>query len=413
MASVVSIGATKITSVGFLTRLCKISKNHNVMQVAFMKRLSLRDDVKKPPYFPYWEKYCTVREFMKTDLIMRYDENTRVIVVDGPPAVGKSKLCQQLAEQFGLLYMPPPVHEEIYINPYNFDLRQLDSKLSPQCQSYDLERFLANPIDIKVAFFQIQYFLMRFEQYTNALLHVLSTGQGVVLNRSVYSDIAFADAMHKAGYLSKEVMEEYMTMREGAVRNIFRPHLAIYLDISPELAKEKIKQRGNPHEVNSKVFTTKFLSDLESTYKEKYLKSLKDHSQLLIYDWSTEGNLMDIVHDIEHVDLDTFKKPKLTDWIFTSMMDIRDAIELFQDKLDMIHEMYILTGIPPKELYWTAEEYDEIEEAMNAEPSEQYVYDFNPLFGDKVLFKKTSEKPCLHPFRRTPRDFINRDVTKL
>ncbi|XP_012135804.2 NADH dehydrogenase (ubiquinone) subunit ND-42 [Megachile rotundata] len=411
MASVFSTGVSKITSVGVLTRLCKISQNHNVIQVAFMKRLSLRDVVQKPAPFPYWDKQLTIYQAMKTSIVMRYDENTRVIVVDGPPAVGKSKLCEHIAEQFGLLYMPPPSHEEIYINPYKVDLRKLDSKLPLHCQSYDIERFLANPNDVRVPFFQIMYLLMRFEQYTNALLHLLSTGQGIVLNRCVYSDIAFADAMHKAGYLSKDVMREYMYMREEAVRELFRPHLIIYLDVPPELVKEKIKKRGHPHEVNSKILTTKYLSDIESAYKEKYLKSLKDHSQLLIYDWSTEGNLMDVVHDIEGVDLDTFKKPKLTDWIFGSVTEIYSAIELYQDKLPIINEIYHTKSVPPRELYWTAEENDEMDNVMSSEPTEQFLYDFNPLYGDKVLFK--SDNISLHPFRRTPRDFVNRDVTKL
>lgn len=412
MASVFSIGVSKITPVGFLTRLCKISQNHNVIQVAFMKRLSLHEEMKKPRGFPYWDKFFSLYQIFRSSLVMRYDENTRLIVVDGPPAVGKRKLCEQLAEQFGLLYMPAPVHEEIYVNPYNVDLRQLDSQLPLNCQSYDLERFLANPNDIRVPYFQVQYLQMRFEQYANALLHILSTGQGVVLNRCVYSDIVFMNAMHESGYVTKEEVSEYNYMWHVAVLELLRPHLVIYLDVPPELVKEKIKKKGNPHEVNSKVFTTKFLTDLETAYKEKYLKELKVHSEILIYDWSNEGNLMDVLRNIENTDLDSYKKPKLADWVFNSVSDIYEKIVLYQDKTRIINVMYDNMEVPPPRLYWTSEENEAYDTVLNNHPSEKYQYGYNPQYGDKILVMKR-EKPQLHLFRRSARDFVNRDISKL
>nr|XP_034184763.1 NADH dehydrogenase [ubiquinone] 1 alpha subcomplex subunit 10, mitochondrial isoform X2 [Osmia lignaria] len=405
MASVLSIGVSKITPAAFLPRLCKIPKNHNAIQVAFMKRLALCDPVRKPAPFKYWEKLYSAFQMAKTSIVMRYDENTRIIVVDGPPAVGKSKLCEKLAEEFGMMYMPPPGHDELYINPYGYDLREMDSKLPLHAQSYDLERFLAKPNDVRVPFFQLMYYLMRFEQYANAILHVLSTGQGVVLNRCAYSDIAFTEAMLKSGYISKEAMSQYMFMKNKGCKKLFRPHLVIYLDVPPELVKEKIKKRGNPHEVNSKVFTTKFLSDLENAYKEKYLKTLKEHSQLLIYDWSKEGNFNDVIHDVEEVDLDTFKKPRLADWIFGSVAEIYDAIQIFQEKVPIVLDMYNNMEVPPRELYWTAEEFDLIESTMNSIPTEKYDYGFFPKIDKNLWFKY--DQPELHPFRRTPRDFVN------
>jgi len=42
---------------------------------------------------------------------------------------------------------------------------------------------------------------LKFEQYVDALAHVLNTGEGVVLERSVYSDPAFVEAMHRCGYM--------------------------------------------------------------------------------------------------------------------------------------------------------------------------------------------------------------------
>lgn len=38
----------------------------------------------------------------------------------------------------------------------------------------------------------------------DALAHVFSTGQGVVLDRCVYSDFVFLEAMYSHGYISKK-----------------------------------------------------------------------------------------------------------------------------------------------------------------------------------------------------------------
>lgn len=45
--------------------------------------------------------------------------------------------------------------------------------------------------------------ILRFSQYIDALAHVFSTGQGVILDRSCFSDFIFVEAMYKQGYLSK------------------------------------------------------------------------------------------------------------------------------------------------------------------------------------------------------------------
>lgn len=199
--------------------------------------------MKKPAPFPYWEKSYNTFYQLFDPMTYRFDENTRVIVVDGLPAVGKSKLCEQLAKEFGLLYMPAPTHEEWYINQYGFDTRQLDPQLPPLAQSYDLVRFHNNPTDKRAAFFQLSYFLMRFDQYANGLLHLLSTGQGLILDRSVYSDFVFGTAMVNAGYISKDTLNVIANMTKKGLRYLLKPHLLIYLDVPLELVKVRLSIR--------------------------------------------------------------------------------------------------------------------------------------------------------------------------
>lgn len=201
-----------------------------------MTRLALKEDLAKPAPFPYWKKPCTPVGMWLDYTSLRYDENSRIIVVDGPPAIGKGKFCRKIAEAFGLLYMPPPVHDDLYINTYGYDVRALDSRLPISCRSYDLKQFLADPHHLQVPHCQLAYFSMRLEQYMNALLHTLATGQGVILNRSVFSDIAFVHTMHKTGYLTKGEVKNFEDMRAAAIEYLLKPHIAIYLDAPPDLA---------------------------------------------------------------------------------------------------------------------------------------------------------------------------------
>ncbi|CAK9826675.1 NADH dehydrogenase [ubiquinone] 1 alpha subcomplex subunit 10, mitochondrial [Anthophora retusa] len=415
MSSLLAVNILKSNGVGCLTRLCKISKSHNVIQVAFMKRLSLKEDLAKPKPFPYWKKPCNVFKLAFDPTIYRYDENTKLIIVDGLPATGKTKVCQKLAEEFGLLYMPPPIHDEIFVNAYGYDVRELDPKLPTGIQSYDLPRFLKNPLHPQVPAFQLNWLYMRFEQYMNALLHILSTGQGVVLNRSIYSDVAFSDAMHNAGYLSKEVVTEFNTMKKQGLTALLRPHLIIYLDSPPEVVQQNIKKRGNMDEINSKVFTTQYLSDMDKSYKEKCLAWLSSHTHILMYDWSKEGNVSDIVMNIEDLDLEESEtKTMLDDWVFMESEEIHTLMIAYQHKYHMFSELNKLSSETTLSLDLWHSPYDrEIhEELLETVESEKYSMGFHPTYGDKVLFK--AETPILYSVcRRTPRDFVNYSEIKL
>ncbi|XP_017893110.1 NADH dehydrogenase [ubiquinone] 1 alpha subcomplex subunit 10, mitochondrial [Ceratina calcarata] len=399
--------SVKGNTIGSLTRLCKIS-NYNATQVAFMKRLVLKEELPKPPPFPYWRRLCCPTTMFTDPTSFRYDENTKLIIVDGPPAAGKTKLCEKLAEEFGLLYMPPPTHDQMFVNPYGFDLRSLDPKLPAGCKSCDLNRFLTDPTNKQVPIFQMTYLYMRLEQYMNALVHILASGQGVVLNRSAFSDVAFVDAMYNAGYLSKAVVDELEEMKRRCMYHLLRPHLVIYLDVPPEVTIDNVKRRAIREEVNSKVINTNYLSDLDRVMKEKVLSSLTSTSEVLIYDWSKDGNPLDIVHDIEHTDLEEVPdREKFQDWIFIDAETMIMRLCLFHEKETIFNEMNAPMDKMATELYTTAED-DEIEhKVMEGVVSEKYEYGWNPELGDKYSWRKKFRIFKLSLFRRTPLDFVN------
>lgn len=121
-----------------------------------------------------------------------------------------------------MLYLPEANMDMWYINHYGYDLRKLDEQLPESCRSFDVQDFLRNPKHKHSARMQLdQYYIkyiiidirklyidqliqnFRFSQYVDALAHLLSTGQGVILDRCVYSDYVFTEAMYSQGYLSR------------------------------------------------------------------------------------------------------------------------------------------------------------------------------------------------------------------
>ncbi|CAL7942212.1 unnamed protein product [Xylocopa violacea] len=411
MTSVLSISIAKNHSVGSFIRLCKITRNYNVTQVAFMNRLAYKEERPKPKPFNYRKKELSTRNFMFHLTSLMYDENTKLLVVEGPPCAGKEKLCKKLAEEFGLLYMPPPCHDDIFINPYGFDLRKLYRELPPSCQCYDLKRFLMDPKNKLTAPFQLAFLVMRYEQYTNAMLHMLATGQGVILNRSVFSDAIFVDTMYKAGYINKDVADYFNVLKKNSLHLLLRPHVVIYLNIPPDVTLENIKKYGTQDEINSEVFTKNYLIDLDIATREKCLTWLSPHSEILIYNSIDERHYMDIVQDIESLNLEEDeKKVKFSDWIFLNIVAVQERLIMYQDKNYMLHKMLRITEkIIPPELTLSVSDREHLLDVLDREPSESYEYNYNPYMGDTI--KETKYKFVTHPYmsitRRIMRDFVN------
>nr|XP_033332634.1 NADH dehydrogenase [ubiquinone] 1 alpha subcomplex subunit 10, mitochondrial [Megalopta genalis] len=408
MASIFRVNFLKVNPARCLNRLCKVSKNYNVVQVASMTRIANMKHVNKPPPYPYWKKHYRPVLDSLDPMIYRFDENTRIVVVDGPPAVGKTKVCEKIAADFGMLYMPQPTHDQIYVYRDGFDRRTLDPQLPPHIQSYDISKFLKNPTDKRAALFQVQFFWMRHSQYMNAILHLVSTGQGVVLNRCFFSELAFAITMKQAGYMSPMAFAHYEMLTFVASCFFPRPHITIYLDVPVQDVQEKIKRRDRSGEANSKVFSTQFLTNLENAYKEKYLKPLSNHTYILAYDWSKEGDLNTITSDIENLDIDDETSTMTKDWYFCSVSNLkRLRVGVCRERDKMYYDMMAQAEkyVAP-ELLQSAEEEEIEQNVWKSHPGLRYAYGYSPK--DKPFFKHYLGPPDRELFRNSEQDFINR-----
>ena len=55
--------------------------------------------------------------------LIRFDENSKLIVVDGADCIGKSKFAKELAEELEFMYFEEPNMDMVYVNPYGVDIR--------------------------------------------------------------------------------------------------------------------------------------------------------------------------------------------------------------------------------------------------------------------------------------------------
>ncbi|KAI4463067.1 zinc finger and scan domain-containing [Holotrichia oblita] len=258
------------------------------------KTMRVKVPAPKPAPWPYKTKRYTMLHRILDKTSARLDENSKLLVVEGPIAAGKSKFAQELADELEMIYFPEANLDMVLTNEYGYDLKQLDPQLPESCRSFDVNNFLMNPKHRLTATFQLQQYAVKYSQYIDALAHILSTGQGVVLDRCVYSDFVFVEAMYSKGYISRA-------------------------DVPVNKCLENIQKRKVSYEKNSPVLTTDYLTTMEKFYKQHYLKDISYSAELLVYDWTHEGEVEVIVEDIERINFNRYDEqdPKFVDWRYS------------------------------------------------------------------------------------------------
>jgi NADH dehydrogenase (ubiquinone) 1 alpha subcomplex subunit 10 len=265
--------------------------------------LRLPDDFPEP--WPYKEKGFTRIDAIFDRTQARFNENSKLIVVEGNLGSGKSKVAKEIADTLGFHYIPDFRIEELVVDRYGIDLRDYYHLFPKSFRIPTYDMFYKNPADDNTARMSERCFVSRFDQYLNALAHILNTGQGVVMERSPFSDFVFTNAMRAKDYIGIEYFKHYFYMRKRTMPQIpFWPHAVVYIDTPVEKCLENIKQRGNSDQIAT--LDAKFLSVIRDSYKDS-LREYRRHSKMLSYDWTKPGDTDTIVEDLERLDLDFFE----------------------------------------------------------------------------------------------------------
>ncbi|KAI1299351.1 NADH dehydrogenase [ubiquinone] 1 alpha subcomplex subunit 10, mitochondrial [Halotydeus destructor] len=311
---------------GLLSKLVKIAPTlKNGSQVISVRTICHKDHMDpevaswKPKPWPYeHKKYDMFTQLvLKRDrTIHRWDENTKVICIDGNIGAGKTSFAKQLNEQLGMKFYPEPDFDRIFVDAGGFDYRTLNWRLPAWGQSMDIRMFYENPHHVLSPNMQCAMYTMRYENYLDSLGHLFSTGQGVISERSPWSDYVFVEAMYEMGFIKKDAREYLWELRQETEALLLRPHLVIYLDVPVDICLERIKKRGIPWEVKSEVTCRKYLEAIDRAYKEIYLPEISRHAELIVYDWSNYGDMDLVVEDLEKLDFDQYEArgEKTEDW---------------------------------------------------------------------------------------------------
>ncbi|XP_033843310.1 NADH dehydrogenase [ubiquinone] 1 alpha subcomplex subunit 10, mitochondrial [Periophthalmus magnuspinnatus] len=299
---------------------------------------------------------------------------SKIFSVEGNLASGKGALAQKLADKLGMLYMPEA--DTFYMDKMTGEKQALPVDFNGMCS---LEKFYTDPKAADGNSYRLQHwmYIMRLLQYADAIEHMLTTGQGVILERSPFSDVVFLEAMSKQGYIRKACVDHYNEIKHISICEFLPPHLVIYIDQPAEEVQKKLKQSSKPYLHNVPL---EYLKSIEDSYKKTYLPSVSDSSELLAYDITQAQDIEKVAEDIEYL---SFEKGP---WLEQDDVTYHHMRMLVEDK----NRVAALTHIPKflPEITIGAHDFDEKYYAYRSLPGKKYTPGYNADIGDKnVLFK--------------------------
>ncbi|XP_053205778.1 NADH dehydrogenase [ubiquinone] 1 alpha subcomplex subunit 10, mitochondrial-like [Panonychus citri] len=313
----------------------------------------------KPKPFPYKEK--RYRSYMYLlpggSTVARFDENTVIVSIEGLPGSGKTKFAKKFAEATDMYHQPKANFDFYYIRPDGFDLRRFNPIFFEEAQYPDIDLFLEKPKHPKIGRMQCEMYRLKYFFYIEAMAHLFNTGQGIVTERTPWSDQVFMDALVKCGFTNKDHERFYARMRHNSQVKLWRPHLVIYIDTPIETAMKNIKKRNNPREVNSPVWKSDFLKCIDESYKNKIIPEYDEHAYVLVYPYKDELDVNAILSDIEKMDFwPCLSNEKLYDWRISDDGEVSEWRVTFTNEIETLMAKCNLPS-------WDCEGYDYSPEA--------------------------------------------------
>lgn len=267
--------------------------------------------------WPYEKRFYGYSNFWLDPFTKKkFNENSKLIQIEGNVACGKEDFGRRLADELDMKYMEEVDLESYYRNEHGYDYRALNPLLPERLRLCDWEMFHENPARHSVIHMQNFLFKLRLFQYIKAMQHLFNTGQGVIFNRTIFTERVFVDAMHKMGwlpmgYLRGDGIRFYdWKLRYNYIRNLVlyplpKPHLTIYLETSVEKCLENIKNSNNPMISNSNALVPEFLENMEEVYEEIVLPKQDYNGHVIRVNAEnrlTDGQIMDVIDDISQLD---------------------------------------------------------------------------------------------------------------
>jgi len=325
----------------------------------------------------------------------RFNDNSKLLVVEGPPAIGKTEFAKAVADELDMKFVPGFTMDDFYINSYGYDLRDLDYKVEHErVKTYDEKKFAQDPTGQSGGLDRMLYnmHLQRYLQHMEILEHIFNTGEGVVTERSPHSDWIYMDAAYNQGWVDKTTRAHYHKIRNMTLEMLLRPNLIIHLDAPLDVVQSKIRERSkttHPWEANSPVWeNTDYLHDLYNVMlKKKYLSLAAESSMVLSYDWSEGGDVEVVIEDIERLNMDYHDKydKQQKDWRLLTEERFATKRWQFTHKEQLLNQFRDPFWLADKLIY-TSGEAEELGHIQLELPGNHYHAGYNTVLGDPEPF---------------------------
>nr|XP_005574865.1 PREDICTED: NADH dehydrogenase [ubiquinone] 1 alpha subcomplex subunit 10, mitochondrial isoform X2 [Macaca fascicularis] len=304
----------------------------------------------------------------------RMTEHSKVITVDGNICTGKGRLAKEVAEKLGFKHFPEAgIH---YVDSTTGDGKPLAEDYSG---NISLEKFYDDPRSNDGHSYRLQSWLYssRLLQYSDALEHLLTTGQGVVLERSIFSDFVFLEAMYNQGFIRKQCVDHYNEVKNITACEYLPPHLVVYIDVPVPEVQRRIQKKGDPHEMK---ISSAYLQDIENAYKKTFLPEMSQKCEILQYSAREAEDSTRVVEDIEYLKFE--KGP----WLQQDNRSLHHLRLLVQDKFEVLNYTSIPVYLP--EITIGAYQSDRVLHQFRALPGRKYSPGYNTEVGDKWIWLK-------------------------
>lgn len=259
----------------------------------------------------------------------KFNENSKIIQIEGNIASGKEDFGRRLADELGMKYMDEIDLDSYYVNEHGYDYRALNPLLPERLRYCDWEMFHENPARHSVIHMQQFLFKLRLMQFVKTMQHIFNTGQGVVLNRSVFTERVFVEAMHNMGWLPMGYLRSdgvrfydwrirHLYTRNLTLFSLQKPHLTIYLETPVEKCMERIKSSSDPMVANSNALVPEFLENIEEAYEEIVLPKQDINGHVIrvkAEERLSDDQIMDVIDDISELNYEYNEKDtRFADW---------------------------------------------------------------------------------------------------
>jgi len=378
--------------------LVKNNRSPMILGARSIMGKALRGDVERPQsqIFPHETKDFTWWRELFDRTTTKMDSNSRIIVVDGAHAIGKTDVAKQLAEEFDMKFMPYKRMSDYYINYYGEDMNDYSVYFPDIFKPYDERDFSRNPtgpIEGCGDRYHLNVWLEKVNHYVYALKHLYNTGQGVVIESNPWGDYAHLEAAFNQRWMDRATRDAIKKSYHIGLHRLQRPHVLVYLDAPAETVMRNIKARGNPWDKDSPVWTNKrYLNDIYNEMKRRFLHNFQKHSHVLVYDWSSPGEMDIVVDDIEKLECDWTDEydDLLRDWSlnrFEKGHNVKRALYCKRYYREFLEVMMVdhWKWNEATHLHLHAEDVFMFIDVLRNIKSERFAPGFNEYMGDKNI----------------------------